>query len=36
MRFLLCYKDRIVEINFENDWILTEEQMATISAALGK
>ncbi len=30
MRFLLCYDNYIVEIDFEHDWVLTEAQMKTI------
>ena len=36
MRFLLCYDDCIVEIDFEQDWQLTTEQMKTIAEKLGK
>ncbi len=36
MRFLLCYDDCIVEIDFELDWQLTTEQMKTIAEKLGK
>lgn len=34
MRFLLCYDNRIVEINFEHDWKLTAEQMKVIGEKL--
>jgi len=34
MRFLLCYDDRIIEIDFEYDWVLTGEQMKTIGEKL--
>jgi len=36
MRFLLCYENCIVEIDFENDWQLTPEQMKTVAEKLGK
>jgi len=36
MRFLLCYDNRIVEIDFEHDWELTSEQMRTVAEKLGK
>ncbi len=36
MRFLLCYDDCIVEIDFEQDWQLTAEQMKTVAEKLSK
>lgn len=36
MRFLLCYDRCIVEIDFENDWELTTEQMSVIGRKLGQ
>lgn len=36
MRFLLCYDNCIVEIDFERDWQLTSEQMKTVAEKLGK
>lgn len=36
MRFLLCYDNCIVEIDFEQDWQLTSEQMKTIAEKLGQ
>lgn len=36
MRFLLCYDNRIVEIDFEWDWQLTSEQMKVVAEKLGK
>ncbi|MDO4749401.1 MAG: DUF2812 domain-containing protein [Eubacteriales bacterium] len=35
MRFLICYDSRIVEIDFEHDWALTDEQMRIIAQKLG-
>jgi len=36
MRFLLCYDNCIVEIDFNQDWQLTSEQMRTIAEKLSK
>lgn len=36
LEFLLFYDDRVVEIDFEDDWILTEKQMAVVGEKLGK
>ena len=36
MRFLLCYDNCIVEIEFERDWQLTSEQMKIVAEKLGK
>ena len=34
--YLLCYPDRIVEINFDHDWKVTPEQMALVAERLGR
>lgn len=34
-KYLLCYPDRIVEINFSDGWQLTPEQMALVAEKLG-
>lgn len=36
MRYLICYDNIIVEIDFPHDWELTNEQISTISEHLGK
>ena len=33
--FLLCYKDRLVEIDFSHGWDVTPEQMALVSEKIG-
>lgn len=33
--FLLCYRDRLVEINFSEDWDVTPEQMSRVSEKIG-
>lgn len=35
-RFLLCYDNCIVEIDFEWDWQLTSEQMTVVTEKLEK
>ncbi len=35
-RWLLCYDDRIVELDLDHDWQLTPEQMAVVGSVLGK
>ena len=34
-RWLLCYDKRIVEIEFDYDWDVTEEQKAVVGQKLG-
>lgn len=35
-RYLLCYQDRIVEIDFDHEWDATPEQMAIVGERLGQ
>lgn len=35
-QYLLCYPDRIVEIDFDHDWDATPEQMALVGERLGR
>ena len=35
-RFLLCYDNGIVEIDFGYDWQLSPDQMTTVAEKLGK
>ena len=35
-RFLLCYDNCIIEIEFDWDWQLTSEQMKIVAEKLGK
>lgn len=35
-QYLLCYRDRFVEIDFWNDWDVTPEQMAIVGERLGR
>lgn len=35
-QFLLCYDKRIVEIDFEHDWILTDEQKSIVGEKLSQ